>query len=92
MEVTKENLAAKLKNIYPEIEQFGLQLQLEFDEQTKAWIATFNTPEHTLSTHLEEADVESCLLGKECVHLGVQLGRFIRNFCSGGGACTLGQD
>lgn len=91
MEVKKDDLAAKLKAIYPEIDQFGLNLLLEFDEQTNSWIATFQTAEHTLSTHLEEADVESCLLGKECVHLGVQLGRFIRNFCSGGGACTLGQ-
>ncbi|MCF8039947.1 MAG: hypothetical protein K9K79_11590 [Desulfohalobiaceae bacterium] len=91
MEIKKEDIAAKLKTIYPEINQFGLDMQLAFDTETNAWIATFHTGEHELSTHLEQADVENCLLGKECIHLGHQLGRFIRNFCEGGGACSLGQ-
>ena len=89
MDVKAEDIKKKLHQIYPEIEQFGLNMALKFDESQNAWIATFTKGEHELSTHLEEQDVESCLQGKECYHLGVQLGRFIRNYCEGGQSCRL---
>lgn len=84
-----EQLKAKLHEIYPEIEQFGLRMELHFDQDQGAWMATFAKGENTLSTHLEEQDVEACLRGQECYHLGIQLGRFIRNYCEGGEACRL---
>jgi hypothetical protein len=84
-----EQIKSKIEQIYPEIGQFGLGLQIGYDERTSAWMATVTKGEHQLSTHLEEEDVESCLQGKECYHFGVQLGRFIRNYCEGGEACRL---
>jgi hypothetical protein len=89
MDVNPEDIKKKLLQIYPEIEQFGLGLSVSFEEATDAWMATFTKGEHELSTHLEKPDVESCLQGKECYHVGVQLGRFIRNYCEGGEACRL---
>jgi hypothetical protein len=89
MDVSKDDLKAKLHQIYPEIEQFGLSMDLSFDQDQNAWMATFTTGEHTLSTHLEKQDVEACIRGQECYHLGIQLGRFIRNYCQGGESCRL---
>mgnify|MGYP000158477541 FL=1 len=89
MHVSKEELKGKILNIYPELDQFGLSLDLAFDENKDAWIATVTKGEHQLSTHLEEQDVESCLQGGECYHFGIQLGRFIRNYCEGGSSCRL---
>jgi len=90
MKTSPEEIHAKLHEIYPEIEQFGLTMELSFDEAQNAWMATFTKGEHTLSTHLEKQDVDACLRGEECFHLGVQLGRFIRNYCEGGKSCKLG--
>lgn len=89
MTVSKEDLKNRILNLYPEFGQFGLHFDLYFDEDKKAWIATVDKGEHRLSTHLEEQDVESCLQGRECYHFGVQLGRFIRNYCEGGSECRL---
>ncbi|MFO8031014.1 MAG: hypothetical protein R6U22_00560 [Desulfohalobiaceae bacterium] len=89
MEVKAQDIKEKLLQIYPEIEDYGLSLTLSFDEQQKAWLATFSKEGHELSTHLEEQDVESCLQGNECYHLGIQLGQFIRNYCAGGENCRL---
>ncbi|MFP4391633.1 MAG: hypothetical protein ACOC43_12130 [Desulfohalobiaceae bacterium] len=89
MEVKAQDIKEKLFQIYPEIEDYGLSLSLNFDEQQKAWLAKFSKGAHELSTHLEEQDVESCLQGRECYHLGIQLGQFIRNYCAGGENCRL---
>ncbi len=91
MDVKAEDIKAKLKQIYPEIDEYGLNFEVHFDQQKNAWIASFTSGKHTLSTHIEEDEVENCLLGKECYHLGIHLGRFIRHFCEGGGACMLGK-
>ncbi len=89
MNVPQEELRSKILSLYPEIEQFGLDMDLAYDEGKEAWIATFSKGENKLSTHLEAQDVEACLQGKECYHLGTQLGRFIRHYCEGGSACRL---
>ena len=89
MEVSSEELRSRILSIYPEIERFGLGLDLDYDKSQEAWIATVSKGEHRLSTHLEAQDVESCLQGRECYHLGAQLGRFIRYYCEGGSECRL---
>ncbi len=91
MQVKAQDLQQKILALFPEIEQYGLNMDLEFDPQQDAWLLTVSKGQDTLSTHLEEQDVEACLTGKECYHVAVQLGRFIRNYCTGGEACTLGQ-
>ena len=91
MQVTAQDLRSKLLALFPEFEQYGLNMDLDFDPDQNAWLLTVSKGQETLSTHLEEQDVEACMGGKECVHVAVQLGRFIRNYCEGGEACTLGQ-
>jgi hypothetical protein len=84
-----EQIKSKILQVYPEIGQFGLGLEISYDDRTNAWVATVTKGAEQLSTHLEEEDVESCLQGKECYHFGMQLGRFIRYYCEGGEACRL---
>lgn len=91
MQIKAEDLKAKVLALFPEIEQYGLDTDLQFDSEQDAWLLTVKKGKDVLSTHLEEQDVESCMAGKECLHVAVQLGRFIRNYCAGGEACTLGQ-
>ena len=91
MQVKADDLRAKVLALFPEIEKYGLDMDLDFDPEKDAWLLTVRKDQETLSTHLEEQDVEACMSGKECYHVAVQLGRFIRNYCEGGQACTLGQ-
>jgi hypothetical protein len=88
MEITAKNLKAKLREIHPEIEKYGLGLDVRFDKSKQAWLAAFSKGNHTLETHLEEKDVQSCMDNVQCVYVGVQLGQFIRNYCEGGQECT----
>ncbi|MEF8823748.1 MAG: hypothetical protein V5B78_06540 [Desulfohalobiaceae bacterium] len=89
MSVSKEDLLSRMLDLYPEFGQFGLSLDLSYDDSKEAWIATVTKGEHQLFTHLEKEDVESCLQGRECYHFGVQLGQFIRYYCEDGSSCRL---
>ena len=77
---SKEELAAKLREMYPEIDRHGLDLSLEFGHDENAWAIHLKKGEHELTTHLEKKDADECLEGVECVYLGVQVGQFMSNF------------
>ncbi|MFW6323528.1 MAG: hypothetical protein ACOC0U_00560 [Desulfovibrionales bacterium] len=87
MDVNKSELKSKLVELYPEIEQHGIAMDVYPDEQTDTWKVSFKKDENELETHLEKKDVEGCLGGKECAHLGVQLGRFVKNYCLRDNVC-----
>jgi len=80
MVYTKEGLAEKLLEIYPEIKKHGLDLHLEFNDQKNAWIINLKRGGHELSTHLDKKDADECMNGIKCVYLGIQIGQFIQNF------------
>jgi len=87
MDVDINELAGKIREMYPEIDKWSIGLDLKFDRETDAWLITFTKGEHALTTHLDRQDAENCLKGVECVHFGVQVGRFVKNYCEGGESC-----
>lgn len=81
---TGDELAAKLREIYPEIVAHDIDLAVEFSHEKDAWLIHFKKEDHELTTHLDRKDADGCLEGVECVHLGVQVGQFVANFDVGG--------
>lgn len=90
MSQSKEELKSKITTLFPEIEKYGLEFDLEMDMASNSWLAKFKKNGHKLATHLEEKDMEECLAGIKCFNLGIQLGQFIRNYCEDGKDCKLG--
>ncbi|WP_029897489.1 hypothetical protein [Desulfohalovibrio reitneri] len=88
MSVDQQQVMAKIKEMYPEIDKYGLQASLSFDDQKDAWMLELKKDEHELVTHIEKADAEKCLEGVECVYLSHQIGQFVRVYCEGGDSCT----
>lgn len=80
MNYMKESLAKKLVEMYPEIREHSLDLDLEFNDEKNAWIVLLKKGEHELTTHLEKKDADECMNGIKCVYLGVQIGQFVQNF------------
>jgi hypothetical protein len=87
MQVKASELLAKIREMYPEIEKNGVQTSCHYDEKTEAWMVQFSFGEHSLDTHLEKQDVEDCLAGRKCVHMGVQVGRFVETYCLKDNVC-----
>lgn len=89
MATTVTALEEKIRKIYPEIDKNKIHIRCHFDEKTEAWMVEFQTNGHTLETHLEREDVDACLGGRECVHMGVQIGRFVESYCLRDDVCPV---
>jgi hypothetical protein len=79
MAYTPEELKAKLKNMYPEIDEFGLSVTLIFDNQKDAWVVTFEKEGHQRHAFLDRKDADSCMTGTSCIYLGVLIGQYIKD-------------
>ena len=75
----KEELCDKIRSIYPEIGQCGMDVKVTWDKAKKAWIVDLRKNGKQLITHLEPEDAEACLEGTRCVALGVQIAQLQAN-------------
>ena len=80
MSYAHDVLEEKVRSMYPEIKEHGIDLSLDFDDEGNEWILKFRKGAHELTTHLKKEDADECLNGVFCVHLGVQMGEFVDNF------------
>jgi hypothetical protein len=75
----KEELCEKIRSIYPDIGQCGIDVDVEYDKANKAWIVDLKKDKHELKTHLEIPEADDCMAGKQCVSLGVQIAQLRAN-------------
>ncbi|NOZ68576.1 MAG: hypothetical protein GXP46_04900 [Deferribacteres bacterium] len=73
-------LEDKILDMYPEIREHGISVSINFNEEENAYIVKFKKGGHELTTRLEKKDADECMDGVKCVHLGIQVGEFIKNF------------
>jgi hypothetical protein len=76
---TKEELCAKIKEVFPEIGACGIDLKVDYDDSEKAWVVDLKKDNHELKTFLEEPEADECMAGKQCVSLGLQIGQLRKN-------------
>ena len=77
--IDKEELCKKITDIYPDIGQCGIDVQVEYDEAQKRWIVDLKKDGHELKTFLEDGDAEKCLKGIQCVSLGIEIAQLRGN-------------
>ena len=73
-------LEEKILEIYPEILRHRISLNLDFNRELNTYDVKLKKDAHALITHLEKKDADECMEGVKCVHLGVQIGEFVKNF------------
>ena len=74
-----KELCEKIKTIYPDIGECGIDVELEYNESKKAWVVELKHEEQHLTTHLEPEDADACMEEKECVYLGTQIAQLADN-------------
>jgi hypothetical protein len=75
----KNELCEQIRKIYPDIGACAIDVDVNFDENKNAWIVTLNKDNKTLTTHLETEEADACMLGQQCVSLGIQVGELVKN-------------
>jgi hypothetical protein len=73
-------LKDKVLEMYPELEQHGVNVNLLFDAVKDAYVLSMHKDGHELTTHLERQDADDCMNGIKCVSLGMQVEQFVKNF------------
>ena len=72
-------LCEKIRQVFPDVGECGIDVSVSFDEQKKAYIVDLKKGVHELKTHLEPEDADLCMLGKRCVGLGLQIAQLRSN-------------
>jgi len=77
--VDKKQICEKIKEIYPDIGECGIDVIVDYDESQKRWVVDLKKDHHELKTFLEPGDAEFCLEGKQCVSLGIEIAQLRDN-------------
>lgn len=80
MAYTINDLKAKIIEMYPEINEQGFKINIYYNEEKQSYIIRLQKGVSELITHLDKKDADDCMNNIKCVHLGVQIGQFIKNF------------
>ena len=77
--IDKQALCEKIKKLYPDIGECGIDLDVEYDQDQKAWVVDLKKEHHELKTYLEDGDAEMCMDDKQCVSLGIEIAQLRAN-------------
>ena len=77
--IDKNELCEKIRGLYPDIGECGLDVKVAFDDQQNTWVVELKQERHELKTFLEAGDAEKCIEGKQCVSLGLEIAQLRDN-------------
>ncbi len=77
--IDKAALCEKIREIYPDVGECGIDVQTEYDSQQARWVVHLKKENHELKTYLEDGDAEMCLTGKQCISLGIEIAQLKGN-------------
>ncbi len=77
--IDKNEICEKIKEIYPDIGACGIDVAVEYDASQERWVVDLKKDHHELKTFLDPGDAELCLLGKQCVSLGIEIAQLRGN-------------
>ncbi len=69
----KNALCEKIRDIYPDIGECGIDVDVEYDQDQNRWTVHLKKDEHELKTFLDPGDAEGCMEGRQCVSLGIEI-------------------
>jgi hypothetical protein len=73
--IDKDELCRKIRDIYPDIGECGIDVDVAFDDANQRWVVDLKKGSRRMKTFLEEGDAEFCLQGRQCVSLGIEIGQ-----------------
>jgi hypothetical protein len=77
--IDKAELCRKITELYPDIGECGIDVEVSYDEEQKSWVVDLKKDRFELKTFLEDGDADQCMLGKQCVSLGIEIAQLRAN-------------
>jgi len=72
-------LCEKITSIYPDIGVCGFDINVDYSTTEKTWMVHLKKGSHTLDHFLETMDADSCMEGKKCIALGLEIAQMRKN-------------
>ena len=69
----KAQLCEKIKSIYPDIGECGIDLDVDYDEEKKSTVVYLRKGNKEVKHFLPDEDAQACMEGKQCVALGMEI-------------------
>jgi len=73
-------LKDRILEMYPDIGRHGISMSVIFNEEIDSYDIKLKKDLHELTAHLDRKDADECMNGEKCVHLGIKIGEFLKNF------------
>jgi hypothetical protein len=77
--IDRKELCEKIRQIYPDVGECGIDVEAEYDPKEKTWVVHLKKGSYKLKTFLEEGDAEQCMLGQKCVGLSIEIAQLRAN-------------
>lgn len=79
----KKNSVKKIKSLYPDIGEYGIDVNTDLAFERNAWTVALKKDVHELRHSLEPADVEACMGWKLWVGLDLEVTQLKKYVCGG---------
>jgi hypothetical protein len=76
---TKDELCKKITDIYPDIGECGIDIDVSYDDEKKAWVVDLIKDSHELKHYLDLPEADECMEGNKCVPLGLEIAQLKKN-------------
>lgn len=74
-----KELCEKITSLYPDIGSCGIDVDVRYDKEKKSWVVDLKKDEHELKHYLDVSDADTCMDGKQCVSLGLEIAQLKKN-------------
>ena len=69
----KAKICDKIRSIYPDIGECGVDVEVGYDEDQDSLVVYLRKGNKEVKHYLPNEDADACLLGQQCVALGVEI-------------------
>lgn len=90
MKVDAADLSLKIKEMFPELGQDGVTLDVKDMPGMNSWELRLSKSGHEMSACLDYADAQKCMEGKECTAFLSEVGQFVHSYCRHSKQCPVG--
>jgi hypothetical protein len=77
--IDKHELCEKIRHLYPDVGECGIDVDADYDPAQKSWVVRLEKGSFKLKTYLEDGDAETCMLGRKCIGLGIEIAQLRAN-------------
>ncbi|RUM36481.1 MAG: hypothetical protein DSY50_02405 [Desulfobulbus sp.] len=76
----KQKLYKKIVTLYPEILANDIRVDVAFDDTKESWVVDLKKGSRELKHYLDVSDADTCMEGKQCVSLGLEIAQLKNNY------------